>query len=332
MGLFFRFFTAFLLGLAGWHWGRMLPLEWRILPILGGGLLGSLVAPYITIKPLRYMEKKIAEMPTATLVAGIIGLLIALLVTAFLTLPLSLLPGAYGRVVPMVLSIFLCYGIITLTLKRSKEIFRFLGISSPENKTLPPILMDTSTLIDGRVVEVAGAGFIPGQLVIPDFVLKELQKVADSTDHIKRRRGARGLEMLERLQKESALPVKIEEIKQDENLDVDTALVKLAQKWKCALLTTDFNLNRIAEIQGVKVLNLNTLSHTLRKVFLPGEEIEIEVVREGKEAGQGIGYLDDGTMVVVEGGKKWLHSKLTVVVSKTLDLPSGRMLFAHIKK
>lgn len=329
--LAFRFLLAGLLGLAGWHWGRDL---WAIIMTLGGAAAGFFIAPYLSTKPVNWLALKLTQMPTSTLIVGIMGLLIALLMAALLTLPLSLLPGAYGRVVPVVISIFLCYTIISLMLRRSGEIFRLLGLS-PDKETRgrggTPILVDTSALVDGRIADVTQTGFIMGQLVIPTFVLRELQQIADSTDHLKRRRGRRGMDILSRLQNEAQVPVRIEEMELGEGEGVDSALVRVAKKWRCPVLTTDFNLNRIAEIQGVRVLNLNSLASTLKPTFLPGEEMEVQLVQEGKEAGQGVGFLDDGTMVVVEGGKRLIPNKVEVVVTRVLQTATGRIIFAQPK-
>jgi uncharacterized protein YacL len=191
--------------------------------------------------------------------------------------------------------------------------------------------VDTSAIIDGRIADISHTGFIPGSLIIPRFVLDELQHIADSYDAVRRNRGRRGLEILTRLQKESNIPVEIPEMDLKDVKDVDSKLVKMAKIFGCALITNDFNLNRVAEFQGVQVLNINELAKAVRPVVLPGEEMEVRIIQEGKEAGQGVGFLDDGTMIVVEGGRRHINSNLDVVVTRVLQTAAGRMIFAHPK-
>lgn len=296
--------------------------------------MGFLIAPYLTTKLMSWMVKKITQIPTPTLLAGVLGLLIALLITALLTLPLSLLPGIYNRLLPVIVGIILSYICVSLMMSKGEELFRFFtGLANPVKEEVegPPLLIDTSSLVDGRVADIGETGFLWGQLVIPGFVLKELQHIADSPDPQRRRRGRRGLEILSRLRSQGKVPVRIEDIDLTEGETADEMLIKLAKKWHCPILTTDFNLNRVAELQGVKVLNLNSLASALKPVLLPGEEIEIAIVQEGKELGQGVGFLDDGTMVVVEGGKRYLNSKVNIIVTRVLQTAVGRMIFAQIK-
>jgi uncharacterized protein YacL len=191
--------------------------------------------------------------------------------------------------------------------------------------------VDTSAIIDGRIADISHTGFIPGQFVIPRFILQELQHIADSSDPLRRRRGRRGLEMLNLLQKESEVPIQISEADFPDVDEVDAKLVKVARNWHCAIITTDFNLNRVAELEGIQVLNLNDLASSVKPVVLPGEDMELRIIQEGKEFGQGVGFLDDGTMVVVEGGRKYLNNKVDVVVTRVLQTAVGRMIFAQIK-
>ena len=194
------------------------------------------------------------------------------------------------------------------------------------------ILVDTSAIIDGRIADISETGFISGMLVVPRFVLEELQHIADSADSMRRNRGRRGLEILQRLQKEPAVTVDITDADAESIHEVDAKLVKLARQWHCPIITNDFNLNRVAELQGVKVLNINELAHAVKPILLPGEEMSIKIMQDGKEIGQGVGYLDDGTMIVVEGGKQFIGSTVDVTVTRVLQTVAGRMIFAHPKQ
>ncbi len=198
-------------------------------------------------------------------------------------------------------------------------------------RTSDRILVDTSAIIDGRIADIAMTGFISGALVVPRFVLEELQHIADSADSMRRNRGRRGLEILQRLQKDTTVPVEITDVDADPP-EVDAKLVKLARQWRCAIITNDFNLNRVAELQGVKVLNINELAHAVKPILLPGEEMTVKIMQEGKEPGQGVGYLDDGTMIVVENGKAYMQSTIEVSVTRVLQTVAGRMIFAHPKQ
>lgn len=193
------------------------------------------------------------------------------------------------------------------------------------------LLVDTSAIIDGRIADISKAGFLDGILLVPRFVLQELQYIADSPDALRRARGRRGLDMLNRLQKEAVVPLQISEVDADDVTGVDSKLVKIARLYHCPIITNDFNLNRVAELQGVKVLNINELANAVKPVVLPGEEMHVLVVQEGKEFGQGVAYLDDGTMVVVENGRKYLNSNVDVVVTRVLQTVAGKMIFAQMK-
>ncbi|MGI6145890.1 MAG: PIN/TRAM domain-containing protein [Bacillota bacterium] len=193
-----------------------------------------------------------------------------------------------------------------------------------------PKLLDTSVIIDGRIADIADAGFLEGVLVIPSFVLEELQRIADSSDVLKRNRGRRGLDILKRMQKDESLTIEIVDERMDD-AEVDAKLIKLAQMMNATILTNDFNLNKVAELHGVSVLNINELANALKPVVLPGEEMTVHVVKDGKEAGQGVAYLDDGTMVVVDGGKRHIGDSIGVMVTSVLQTSAGRMIFAKLK-
>jgi uncharacterized protein YacL len=329
-----------------------------------GALFGLLVIPYITVYPLRWLRNRIRSAPAADLLSGTVGLFVGLVLGAILSVPLGMLPGWMGQIVPTLLTLVLAYlgayaGALrrrdileTLTMLRRDDVTGQTGtgrLSRPESsplatgplhsgslssETLQPdkyLLVDTSAIIDGRIADISKTGFLDGTLLVPRFVLNELQHIADSPDPLRRARGRRGLDMLNRLQKESVAPIQISEVDADDIPEVDGKLIKIARIYRCPIITNDFNLNRVAEIQGVKVLNINELANAVKPVVLPGEEMSVHVIQEGKELGQGVGYLDDGTMVVVENGKKYINSDVEVVVTRVLQTVAGRMIFAQMK-
>jgi uncharacterized protein YacL len=198
-------------------------------------------------------------------------------------------------------------------------------------KVSDKILLDTSAIIDGRIADISQTGFVTGTLLVPRFVLEELQHIADSADTLRRNRGRRGLDILNRLQKETNIPVEISDVDIDGVVEVDAKLVKMARNLHCPIITNDFNLNRVAELQGVKVLNINELANAVKPVLLPGEEMLVKIIQDGKELGQGVGYLDDGTMIVVEGGRQHMNNTVEVTVTRVLQTVAGRMIFAHPK-
>ena len=203
--------------------------------------------------------------------------------------------------------------------------------SKKEQKSIPPKVLDTSVIIDGRIADICRTGFIEGKLIIPKFVLDELQHIADSSDDLKRVRGRRGLDILNIIQKEIDIEVEISEAKFDDIPEVDSKLLKLAQVLGGKVVTNDYNLNKVAQFQGVEVLNINELANAIKPVAIPGEEMVVQVVKEGKEHSQGIAYLDDGTMIVVDGGKKHMGETIRVLVTSVLQTPAGRMIFGKPK-
>jgi uncharacterized protein YacL len=272
--------------------------------------------------------------------AAIVGLVISLFIAVLLAFPLSLLPGLWGDIAPAGVGFFLAFIAVAIMVVWGREIFQMFGISLPGKSVgmgrmagrNGQVIVDTSAIIDGRIADISHTGFMPGSLIIPRFVLDELQHIADSYDTVRRNRGRRGLEMLTKLQKESNIPVEISQMDLADIKDVDSKLVKMAKIFGCAIITNDFNLNRVAELQGVQVLNINELANAVRPLVLPGEEMEIRIIQEGKEPGQGLGFLDDGTMIVVEGGRRYINNRVDVVVSRVLQTAAGRMIFAQIKE
>jgi uncharacterized protein YacL len=190
------------------------------------------------------------------------------------------------------------------------------------------ILLDTSVIIDGRIADISKTGFIQASLLVPNFVLMELQHIADSADPLRRNRGRRGLDVLTILQNEAPIPTRITDMDVSEVREVDSKLVSLARHLQCPIMTNDYNLNRVAEIQGVRVLNINDLANAVKAAYLPGEELTVKVIQEGREADQGVGYLEDGTMVVIEEGEYLINKTVTVTVTKVLQTTAGRMIFA----
>ena len=335
------------------------------------GLIFLALTPFIIIAPYHWIREQIRKAEVSDLIAGVIGLVVGSLIAALLAIPLAQLPFDLGRWAPVVVAVLCAWLGVTVAVLRKSDFTRlataaFNGRATRraardehegdeheehEERDQPSggrlrdrltgrggkrmsdrILLDTSAIIDGRIADISQTGFITGTLVAPRFVLEELQHIADSADGMRRNRGRRGLEILQRLQKDSSVPVEISDADPTDVSEVDGKLVKLARQWRCAIITNDFNLNRVAELQGVKVLNINELAHAVKPILLPGEEMTVKIIQEGKEAGQGVGYLDDGTMIVVENGRAYLQSTIEVTVTRVLQTVAGRMIFAHPKQ
>ena len=302
-----------------------------------GALFGLIVTPFITVRPLKALRVLIARISVQSLIASIVGLVIGLVFAALLTFPLSLLPDPFGKVLPFVGVLLFGYFGVAIFVMRQNDLFNMFNMfngresvnrkdgsnnrgNPSENRT---ILLDTSVIIDGRIADIARTGFLPGSLLIPRFVLNELQYIADSSDGLRRQRGRRGMEVLSQLQKEPSIPVRVSDIDVEGVHEVDDKLVILARQ------TNDYNLNRIAELQGVTILNVNELANAVKSVLLPGETLSIRVIQDGKELGQGVGYMDDGTMVVIENGRDYMNQETMVTVTKVLQTAAGRMIFAR---
>jgi uncharacterized protein YacL len=305
---------------------------------LVGALFGLVLTPYLTTRPMRGLRALLGRLSAETLFAGLIGLVVGLLTAALLAFPLSMLPSPFGKILPFLGLLFFGYFGVAIFVMRQADISNILGgISSRRDEgggtnrtqTNRTILLDTSVIIDGRVADIAKTGFLPGTLLIPRFVLNELQYIADSPDGLRRQRGRRGMEVLSELQKASSVVVRISDVDVEGVREVDDKLVILARQMKCPILTNDYNLNRIAELQGVIILNINELANAVKSVVLPGEVMEVNVIQEGKEVNQGVGYMEDGTMVVVENGNKYLNQQIHVSVTKVLQTAAGRMIFAR---
>ncbi len=307
---------------------------------LMGALTGLLITPWLTTYPARMVRRMLTVMPAETLLSAVIGLLIGAVTAALLAAPLSLLPRPFGQVLPTVAAVVTMYLSAAVFALRARDIMilayggRIRGRLSQSGGSSPTlssneILMDTSVIIDGRILDISKTGFIQGTLLIPRFVLNELQHVADSPEMLRRNRGKRGLEILSEMQQQEGTPVQIIDDDIEGVNEVDEKLILLAQARRIPVMTNDFNLNRVAELQGVTVLNINELANALKAIFLPGEVMDIHVVMEGREADQGVGYLDDGTMVVVENGKRYMDRTIPVLVTRYIVTNAGRMYFAQ---
>ena len=307
--------------------------------VIGAGL-GWFVTPRLVIGPLNRLRRAVQQMPASVILTATIGLFIGLALGAIAAYPLSLLPRPLGQFLPFISAAAFGYAGLAIAIARP-DLFQGWRdrFSSKETGDAPPapavpeistpILLDTSVIIDGRIADVCRTGFIQGDLIVPLFVLNELQHVADSADTLRRNRGRRGLEILRQLQEESPVPVHLVDEDAPSVREVDDKLIALAKGRDAAILTNDYNLNRVAELQSVQVLNVNELANAVKTVLLPGETFTIHVLQEGKEYNQGVGYLDDGTMVVVEEGVSYIGSTIDVMVNKVLQTAAGRMIFAR---
>ncbi len=309
---------------------------------LVGALAGLVLTPYITTRPIRAMKSLLARLSAQQLFASLAGLVCGLIIAALLSFPLSMLPKPLGEIFPFIGVLVFGYLCVSIFVMRQNDLYAVMqgvfprgGMERPgdvsgagwaESRT---ILLDTSVIIDGRIADIARTGFLPGSLLIPRFVLNELQYIADSADSMRRQRGRRGMEVLAQLQKEPAIPVRITDIDVEGIREVDDKLITLARQLRSPILTNDYNLNRVAELQGVTILNVNELANAVKSVLLPGEILNTRVIQEGKEPGQGVGYMDDGTMVVIENGQRYLNQQINVIVTKVLQTAAGRMIFAR---
>jgi uncharacterized protein YacL len=328
--------------LLGWKMGDTLgggaddQIRYIIVLALAGAALGLLITPWLTLRPYLWARKTIRQVPAQQLLAATIGLIVGLIIAALTSFPLSLLPEPWRSVFPFLSLMLFGYLGAWIMVMRERDIFAIFG--GRLNREGNPrggapasdkaVLLDTSVIIDGRIADISHTGFIDGTMMIPRFVLAELQHIADSPDALRRNRGRRGLDILNKLQKESVVPIRITDLDVEDVHEVDDKLVRLAKNLHYAIVTNDYNLNRVAELQGVRVLNINELANAVRAVVLPGESMKIHIVQEGKELGQGVAYLDDGTMVVVDNGRKFLGTTIDVVVTRMLQTNQGRMIFA----
>ncbi len=321
----------------------------RIVANIFGALIFAaimyLLTPYIKkrgYKLVYWAERELQNIPATVIMAGSIGLIVGLIIAYLISQLLLNIPIPFvGNIMSAFLYLFLGFLGVRMGVKNTPEMLalpaKFKNAGEKE-KLEPcvedgckPKILDTSVIIDGRIADICKTGFVEGPLVIPEFVLEELQHIADSSDNLKRNRGRRGLDILKKIQKELEIEVIIVDTDFEDVSEVDSKLVKLAQQMNGKVVTNDFNLNKVADLQGVQVLNINDLTNSVKSIVLAGEEMDTQIIKEGKETGQGIGYLDDGTMIVVDGGRRYVGKNVAVVVTSVLQTSAGRMIFAKTK-
>ena len=345
-----------LLGYSYIHW------LFAIVSVLFFGWIGWVITPFLIKFLLKYSEivaSVLAKAPSADIFVSLIGVLVGLILANLIGAPFSRLP-IVGPYIPVVLSIVLALTGAKVASHKSKDILGLFYRSRSQGKDLPagteemaqdqqedtvldvdslPVelaasnkLLDTSVIIDGRISDILKTGFLEGNLVIPHFVLDELQRLSDSSDNLKRAKGRRGLDFIHELQEIFPHVVIVNDMEYEMIQDVDSKLIALAKDTGSMIVTNDFNLNKVASIQGIRVLNINDLANAVKPVVIPGEEMTVYLLREGKESGQAIAYLQDGTMIVVEGGRKYIGNKIRIAVTSVLQTSAGRMIFAKVPK
>lgn len=314
------------------------------LSTLIGLVAGILLSPLLMRGAVRltvFIEQYLQRTPTQDLVMGSVGLIIGLIIANLMGSILSFM-GIFGKVIWILVTLLLAYLGLSISVKKREDLLALFAnfpkfgkerAAKSEVRAGQFKILDTSVIIDGRISDLCESGFIEGVLLVPAFVLEELRHIADSPDLLKRNRGRRGLDILNKMRKDPDIKVQVYDNNRglEDIAEVDTKLVKLAQKLGAKIITNDFNLNKVAELHGVKVLNINELANAVKPVVLPGEEMVVQVVKDGKEIGQGVAYLDDGTMIVVDGGKRYMNQTIPVLVTSVLQTAAGRMIFARPK-
>lgn len=333
----------------------------KILALALGGLIGALIGFVIALpiinqglKLARRIESLLSRVPNQELMAGTAGLLFGLIIANLIGLAFYRVP-IIGSYIPIILSAIFGYIGMHLASRKGPELYanwlqsrtvakdkkKDVVPKDSEQAAIPVIsefesvsvakLLDTSVIIDGRIAELCETGFLEGPLVVPLFVLEELQHISDSADVLKRNRGRRGLDILQSMQQKEIIAIKVIADDFEDITEVDSKLMRLAldKKWK--IVTNDFNLNKVASLQGIEVLNLNDLANALKPAMIPGEWIRVQVIKEGKEDNQGVAYLDDGTMIVIENGAQYVDTSIDVMVTSVLQTSAGRMIFARAK-
>ncbi len=316
-----------------------------IIGVVLGLLVGYIISPFVLRliwKAIERIEIGLNDFESQDLIVGTLGLLFGLIIANLIGLAFARLPiiGAYG---PIVFSIIFGYAGMSIAIRKRNDIIGLVGALriGKQNKETASVhkhvdtdfsgkLLDTSSIIDGRIAEICSTGFLEGPLLVPVFVLEELQLIADSSDLLKRNKGRRGLDILKQMQEDNYVEVRIINDDFDDVQGVDSKLVRLGRKINAKVVTNDYNLNKVAALQGVVVLNINDLANALKPARIPGEQMEVLIVKSGKEENQGIAYLDDGTMIVVENGQKYIGSTVPVTVTSVLQTSAGRMIFVKI--
>lgn len=318
-----------------------------------GAIIGYLISSFLLQQGLvvaKRLERVLTHIPNQELIAGTIGLLFGLIIANLIGLAFNQIP-IIGPYIPIILSAIFGYSGLRLMARKGPEMygtymkqwgagdvsgskksrsFKVFGNSKSSEPESSHKLLDTSVIIDGRIKELCATGFIDGTLVVPVFVLNELQIVSDSVDSTKRNRGRRGLDILKEMQDANLVPIEIVEDDYDDLQEVDSKLMRLALEKNWKLMTNDYNLNKVAKVQGIQVLNLNELANVLKPALIAGEWIHVQVMKEGKEIEQGVAYLDDGTMIVVEDGRPYVGQDVEVMVTSILQTSAGRMIFARV--
>ena len=321
-----------------------------ILGTLLGVIIGYLISSFILKQGLviaKRLERILTHIPNQELIAGTIGLLFGLIIANLIGVAFNQVP-IIGPYIPIILSAIFGYSGLKIMARKGPEMyynyvqqwggegtkktsrFKMFSTHKSDKTTSTPKLLDTSVIIDGRIKELCNTGFIEGPLMVPLFVLNELQIISDSADATKRNRGRRGLDILKEMQDANKVAIEVIEDDYDDLTEVDSKLMRLAldKQWK--LMTNDFNLNKVARVQGIEVLNLNELANVLKPALIAGEWIRVQIMKEGKEIHQGVAYLDDGTMIVVEDGKPYVGQTVEVMVTSILQTSAGRMIFARV--
>jgi uncharacterized protein YacL len=280
------------------------------------------------------LRKAAPRVIVSALLGVFLGLVFALLLLSALGGPLAALPLPIASSVQILLVLLCLYVGATLAVEKGQgvDLVAFLRAFKEQPRVESDKILDTSVIIDGRIADICETGFVEGTLIIPQFVLRELQHIADSSDPLKRNRGRRGLDILQKMQKDSQVQVRLHDKDFPEIREVDGKIVALAKALSAKVVTNDFNLNKVCELQGVPVLNINELTNALKPVVLPGEDMRVYVLKEGKEYNQGIAYLDDGTMVVIDNGRRHIGQTIDVRVTSVLQTTAGRMIFSRLKE
>ncbi len=306
------------------------------------GFVGFILAPWlikITLRMVDFIEGVLLHTPMQDLIGGAVGLIIGLFIAVLLGSSLKNIP-IVGPYLPIVFTVLFGYLGLSVSIKKKEELKNLLTLwksgfkqGRDGNKGGSIKVLDTNVIIDGRISDICRTGFLDGSLIIPRFVLEELQHIADSSDVLRRNKGRRGLDILNQMRKEQVVKIEIRDFDGvDNKKEVDFRLIQVCKRLGCPVVTNDYNLNKVAELVGVQVLNINDLANAVKPLFLPGEEIPgVDVIRDGKESGQGVAYLEDGTMIVIEGGKKHIGQRIDVVVTSVLQTSAGRMIFAKPK-
>lgn len=310
--------------------------------ILFFGIILYLIAPLIykgLFKTIDLVEKNVQKVSASEFIYGTVGTIVSLLIASLVGIPVLGIHPIAGPILFGLIELVAVIIGIKIFIEKRDDISTMLSSMKKNTSKDKKVrgknisnVLDTSVIIDGRIFDICKTGFLSGVLVIPNFVLDELRHISDSADGLKRNRGRRGLDILNKIQKELEIETEIWEGDFPEIAEVDSKLLKLAQKLNGKVITNDYNLNKVAEVQGVPVLNINELANAVKPVLLPGEEMRVIVIKEGKESAQGVAYLDDGTMIVVEGGRKFIGEEVDVVVTSVLQTAAGRMIFAKQKE